>query len=1060
MPDNTAAMPDQAAAPAPAESAPAKPIGPGDHLFLVDGSSFVYRAYYQSMNQDAKYNYRSDGLPTGAVRLFSTKLYQFILEGAVGIRPTHMAIIFDKAEATFRNAIYPEYKANRKAAPDDLVPQFPLMREAVKAFGLTPIEQSGYEADDLIATYARQAEAAGADVLIISADKDLMQVVTPKVLFYDFESGARGRPGYRPERKIDVAGVIEHFGVPPEKVVDIQALVGDTSDNVPGVPGIGVKTAAQLLAEYGDLDTLLARAGEIKQPKRRENILAFAEQAKVSRQLVQLDGAVAVETPLDAFALPKFDPRRLMTFSKAMELFTLTKRVAEASGIDPALVDADPRLRAAGGAGTAAGLGQVGSMVNGWTRGVVAMPPPDSGEPDADDEPVAPELPEGVDTSLAPRPAAWAGGDLFGLPAPPPATGDEPPFYRPVEAATQAVANAVSRIDRGAYETITGMDRLTAFIAAAERAGQVALAVIGSAADPMRGEICGIAFAIAPGQSAYIPLGHRSRADDLLGEGLAAGQIPAAEALARLRPLLEDPGVLKIGHDVKAAMTLLARQGIALHPADDIMLMSYALDAGRGGSDFVALAERWLGHQPTALKELVGSGRNAITFDLVPVEAATPYAAELPDLAMRLWAVLRPRLAADRVTTVYQTLERPLVPVLAAMERHGIAIDRQILSRQSHDFAQKLARLEAEIAEVAGGPFNVGSPKQLGDILFGKLQLPGGRKTKTGAWSTDADVLEELAAEGHPLPRLILDWRQISKLKSTYTDALPGYINPDTNRVHTSFALASTSTGRLSSLEPNLQNIPVRTEEGRQIRTAFVPEPGNLLVSADYSQIELRVLAHVADIPQLRQAFADGLDIHAMTASEMFNTPIEGMDPLVRRRAKAINFGIIYGISAFGLANQLGIPRSEAKDYIDRYFLRFPGIRGYMEATKAYCREHGYVQTIFGRKAHYPSIGSRNVAERSFNERAAINAPIQGSAADIIRRAMIRMPAALSAAGLSARMLLQVHDELVFEVPEAEVERTIPVIREIMEQAPEPAVRLAVPLHVDARAGGNWEAAH
>ncbi len=1101
--------------------APFRPVGPGDHVFLVDGSSFVYRAYYQSMNQDAKYNYRSDGLPTGAVRLFATKLYQFILEGAVGIRPTHLAIIFDKAEKTFRNQLYADYKANRRAAPDELIPQFPLMREAVRAFGLAPIEQAGYEADDIIATYAGEVERAGADALIISSDKDLMQIVTDKVVFYDFESGLKGRPGYRPERKIDIAGVIDYFGVAPARVVDVQALVGDTSDNVPGVPGIGIKTAAQLLAEFGSLDALLERAEEIKQPKRRENIVAHRDQARISRQLVTLDRDAKVDTPLAGSFLPELDPRRLIAFSKAIELFTLTKRVAENSGVDADTVEADPRLRAVGrGVATALPPGATPSSPYGRGKpGVDADTAPSDGETlrndnaallaDASDLAIgaaetSPPSGEGraggnagagsgADTGGSvgvggsaphsqPLPAAgggrgdgddaatqtpdagtgtrWrAGGDLFRRTDLPAAIGDEPVALSPANAAAEAGA-AKAAFSPATVETITTAGRLDAWIADVLRAGHVAIAVMASTADPMQAELCGIGLALAPDRAAYLPLGHRDRADDLLGGGLAAGQLDAAATIAQLKPLLEDPAVLKVGHDLKPAWLLLARHGIKVAPYDDLLLMAYALDAGRAGVGLAFLAERWLGHAPKPLKDLLGGGKSAITFERVAVADAAAYGADAAATAVALWPMLKARLAAEKVTTVYETLERPLVPVLAAMERAGIMVDRQILSRQSHDFAQRMARLEAEINDLAGEPFNIGSTKQIGEVLFGKLGLPGGRKTKTGAWSTDADVLDDLAAQGHALPARILDWRQVSKLKSTYTDALPGYVHPETGRVHTSYALGATSTGRLSSSEPNLQNIPVRTEEGRQIRTAFVAAPGSRLISADYSQIELRVLAHMADIPQLRQAFADGLDIHAMTASEMFGVPVQGMPADVRRRAKAINFGIIYGISAFGLANQLGIPRGEAKDYIDRYFQRFPGIRDYMETTKTFAREHGYVKTLFGRKAHYPAIRAGNVAERAFNERAAINAPIQGTAADIIRRAMIRMPAALADAGLSARMLLQVHDELVFETPEAEVEATLPVVARVMEAAPEPAVRLVVPLQVDARAADNWEAAH
>jgi len=995
-------------------------LGPGDHVFLVDGSSFVFRAYFQSINQDAKYNYRSDGLPTGALRLFTTKLYQFLREGAVGIVPTHFALVLDKTEQTFRKEIYADYKANRRDPPEDLVPQFPLMREAIRAFGLEPIEKEGYEADDIIATYVDEAKAAGAEVLIISSDKDLMQLVTEKVLFYDFESGAKGRPGYRPERKIDIAGVIDYFGVPPEKVVDVQALVGDTSDNVPGVPGIGVKTASQLIIEYGDLETLLARAEEIKQPKRREALIGFAEQARLSKRLVQLDHGVETGTPLAAHRLPEIDPNRLLAFLKAMELTTLTKRVSEAFSVDPATVEADAKLKSA--------------KAPAWTgaTGEGALPGATTAEPS---EPtVQPSLPD-----IAPAVA-----------------GDGSPATRVTQGS--AAANAVP-IDPKAYETVTDLKRLDAWVKEARALGRVAIAAQMSVADPMRAEIVGLALATAPGKAAYVPIGHRSGDGDLLGGGLIKEQIAARDALAgeRLGGLFSDPSILKIGHDVKPLVVVLARHGVRLTPTDDTMLFAYALD---GENSFTTLAEKWLGYTPIEFKTIAGSGRATLTIDRVPLDRATEFSAEDADVALRLWLTLKPRLVAERMVNLYETLERPLVPVLAGMEARGIKVDRQILSRMSGEFSQKLAGFEAEIYEHAGEQFNIGSPKQLGDILFGKFNLPGGTKTKTGAWSTGASVLEDLAVEGNLLAARILDWRQLSKLKSTYTDLLPGFIHPETQRVHTSYALASTTTGRLSSSDPNLQNIPVRTEEGRRIRTAFIAEKGMKLLSADYSQIELRLLAHMADIPALRQAFAEGLDIHAMTASEMFNVPIAGMPAEVRRRAKAINFGIIYGISAFGLSNQLGIPREDAGAYIKKYFERFPGIRGYMDAMKAKVKSDGFVTTLFGRKVHFPQAHSRNPAERAFVERAAINAPLQGSAADIIRRAMVRLEPALEAAGLHARMLLQVHDELIFEVPEEEVEATRPIVTAVMEKAAEPAVMLNVPLQVDARAAANWDEAH
>ncbi|MEP9349924.1 DNA polymerase I [Xanthobacter sp. KR7-225] len=994
-----------------------RPVQPGDHVFLVDGSSFVFRAYFQSINQDRKYNFRSDRLPTGAVRLFCTKLFQFVRDGAVGITPTHLAIIFDKSEDSFRKELYPAYKANRSDPPEELIPQFPLMREAVRAFGLIPVEQARYEADDLIATYTEQAVKAGADVLIVSADKDLMQLIGPKVAMYDPASGESGGRGARPERRIGVGEVLEYFGVPPEKVTDVQALAGDSTDNVPGVPGIGVKTAAQLIADFGDLETLLARAGEIKQPKRRESLIANQEAARISKQLVTLVRDVALEVPLDDLVLEAPDARQLIAFLKAMEFTTITRRVAEAYGVEAGAVDPDPRLAPSGGL---------------FAPGA---------EPEAEAAPLAGDAGAAPDGTAA---EAKAAGKLS--PA--------------ALASARAQAARAMPVDRKAYRTVTDLGELKAWCAKAADQGYVAFDTETNSLDPMQADLVGVSLALGPNAACYIPLLHQGAGDGLFSEGLLPGQIPSHEAIAALKGVLEDEGVLKIGHNVKYDQLVLARHGIAVAPIDCTMCMSYALDAGRNGHGMDELSVLHLGHQPIAFTEVAGKGKGQITFDKVALQAATDYAAEDADVTLRLWQVLKPRLAAEGRTTVYETLERPLIGVLARMEARGIAIDKAMLARLSSEFAQGAARVEDEIAELAGERLNVGSPKQMGDILFGRMGLPGGTKTATGMWSTKATALEELAEAGHKLPQKILEWRQLAKLRSTYTDALPNYVHPQTRRVHTSYALAATTTGRLSSSDPNLQNIPVRTEEGRRIRRAFVAEEGNLLISADYSQIELRLLAEIAEIPALRQAFQEGLDIHAMTASEMFGVPVKDMPGEIRRRAKAINFGIIYGISAFGLANQLSIPREEAGQYIKRYFERFPGIRDYMEETKTFCREHGYVETLFGRRCHYPDIAAKNPSIRAFNERAAINARLQGTAADIIRRAMVRMEDALAQAKLSARMLLQVHDELVFEVPEGEAEATLPVVRHVMESAPAPAVALAVPLKVDGRAARNWEEAH
>jgi DNA polymerase I len=744
---------------------------------------------------------------------------------------------------------------------------------------------------------------------------------------------------------------------------------------------------------------------------------------------VLLDDKVKLDVPLDELAVHEPDARKLIAFLKAMEFSTLTRRVAEYAQIDPADIAAE------------------GGATNGGGSAKTAASPA----------------------------AAHASGDLFGgSPDKAPASAAQPRKAEGnknkdnVVLTPQALAAARAeearklKVDRNAYQTVRSLDQLSDWVARIHNKGHFAFEAKTASDDPMQAEICGIALALGPNDACYIPLGHKQSGDGsgLFAAGLAPDQIGTSDALDALRPLLESAGILKIGFNIKFCAVLLAQHGIVIRNAEDVQLMSYALDAGRHAHGLDALAEGWLGHAMLTYGELIGSGKGKLSFDQVAIDRATAYAAEDADVLLRLWRVLKPRLVAERMTAVYETLERPLIAVLARMERRGISIDRQVLSRLSGEFAQTAARVEAEIQEIAGEPINVGSPKQLGDIIFGKMGLPGGSKTKTGAWSTSAQVLDELAEQGHEFPKKILEWRQVSKLKSTYTDALPTYVHPQTHRVHTTYALAATTTGRLSSNEPNLQNIPVRTEDGRKIRRAFIASPGHKLVSADYSQIELRLLAEIADIPVLKQAFQDSLDIHAMTASEMFGVPIKDMPSEVRRRAKAINFGIIYGISAFGLANQLGIPREEASAYIKKYFERFPGIRAYMDATRDFCRANGYVETLFGRKCHYPDIKASNASVRSFNERAAINARLQGTAADIIRRAMVRMEDALKAKKLSAQMLLQVHDELIFEVPDDEVAATLPVVQHVMQDAPFPAVLLSVPLHVDARAANNWDEAH
>jgi DNA polymerase-1 len=916
-----------------------------------------------------------------------------------------MAVIFDYSGKTFRSDFYPDYKAHRPPPPEDLIPQFPLTRAATKAFGIPSIEMDGWEADDIIATYACMARDAGGKVTIVSMDKDLMQLVEPDGSIRLLDTIPR--PGQPPLRWIGPVEVMDKFGVTPDKVIEVQALCGDAVDNVPGIPGIGVKTAAELINTYGDVETLLANAHEIKQPKRRENIIANAESARVSKRLVTLTREVPVELPLDALAREPLEAKRLIPFLKALEFTTFTKRIATVLDADIEAFEPDPEFAAI--------------------------------------KPTAVGFDNAAKAEARAQRIADGGGEAALVAH---------------AAAVHAKIRAIP-IDVAAYETIADRATLDRWIADIYLVGHVAVDTETTGVNNQTADLVGISFAIEPGKAAYLPLAHTTGDGDLLeAGGLVAGQLPIREALEALKPLLEDKSILKIGHHFKYDLGLFARYGIDVTPVDDTILLSYALDGARFNS-LGELAEHWLGHAGIPITELIGTGRNQKDFSAVDLPAATRYAAEDADLTLRLWHVLKPRLPAENATTLYETLERPLAPVLARMEGRGISIDRQILSRLSGDFAQRAAALEALAHEMAGEKFNLGSPRQLGEILFGKMGLPGGTKTRTGQWSTTASTLEDLAEkEGVPLAKVIVDWRQLTKLMGTYTDALPTYINPRTGRVHTTYSQHSVLTGRLSSNDPNLQNIPVRTEDGRKIRSAFVASPGHKLISADYSQIELRILAHIADIQALKDAFEEGLDIHAMTASEMFGVPVEGMPSEIRRRAKAINFGIIYGISAFGLANQLGIERGEAGDYIKAYFERFPGIQDYMAEQRRKVKADGFVETIFGRKVLFPNANSSHPAERSFVERASINAPIQGSAADIIRRAMIRMEPALARARIAADMLLQVHDELIFEVDQGTEADAMPVIAAVMENAAMPAVNLSVPLKVDAHAAHNWDEAH
>jgi DNA polymerase-1 len=904
-------------------------------LVLIDGSGFIFRAFHALPPMT-----RPDGTPVNAVFGFCNMLARLLREHT----GSHLAVIFDAGRHTFRTRLYPAYKAQRPAPPPELVPQFALVREATEAFGVPSIDAVDWEADDLIAAYTRAAEDAGGETVIVSSDKDLMQLIRPGVSLLDPIK----------QKPIGPAEVFEKFGVAPEKLIDLQALMGDAVDNVPGVPGIGPKTAAQLLGEFGDLDAVLAAAPAMKPSKRRDALIENAEAARLSRQLVTLREDAPLSRPLAALAVAAPDRERLAAWLAAQDFRSLRQRL----GLD-------------------------------------------------------------APASAAPTPATSA-----------------------------APRAPESQLGFGPYETVSDADTLARWIAEAEARGHLALDTETDGLNALRARLIGVSLATAPGRACYLPLRH---------EGAATALTPEV-ALAALAPLLADASVLKILQNAKFDLAVLAGAGVPeITPIDDTMLISYAQAAGAHGHGMDELAHLHLGHRPISYDEVTGTGRARLAFAAVPLERATAYAAEDADVTLRLWHRLRPALRANQALALYEQIERRLIPVLLAMEREGVLVDAAELSRISVEFAARMAEMERDIHALAGRPFNLASPKQLGEVLFDELKLSGGKRMKTGAWGTDAAVLQSLAEDGHEIPARILAWRQLAKLKSTYADALVTQINPATGRVHTSFAMAVTSTGRLSSTDPNLQNIPVRSEEGGRIRRAFIAAPGHLLISADYSQIELRLLAHVADLPSLKDSFARGEDIHARTASEVFGVPMAGMDALTRRRAKAINFGIIYGISAFGLARQLGTTPGEARLYIDAYFARYPGIRAYMERMKNLAREQGYVQTPLGRRCYIPGINDRNAARRAYAERQAINAPLQGGAADVIKRAMVRLAPALAGAGLAARLLLQVHDELLLEAPATEAEATAALVGEVMREA----AALSVPLVVATGIGANWaEAAH
>lgn len=934
-------------------------FGRDHHLLLVDGSGYIFRAFYMAERSlRPQQRYRSDGVPVGALHFFCNMLFKDVLESP--LEPTHTAVVFDHSAVTFRNDIYPEYKAHRPPAPEDLVPQFASIREATRAFNLPCLELKGFEADDIIATLARQGQAAGGKVTIISSDKDLMQLVGGSVTMFDSMKSVH----------IDREYVLTRFGVYPELVVDVQALTGDSTDNIPGAPGIGAKTAPVLINEFGSLDALLENAGQIPQKKRRETLIGFADQIRMCRELVRLRDDVPLEWNLGEFALRQPVPETVFSFLLEQEFRTIVRRAARFLKVDP------------------------------------------------------PELPD----------------------------------RKPVAGETGSYSPAKAEFDPDSYECVQDDVALDRWLAEIAEHGHVAVDTETTSLDEMQAELVGISLCCRPGAACYIPVGHRAP-DSLLVEpsDSRSGQLDRDHVLERLKPMLTDPSILKIGQNIKFDIKIFSRYGIEMNPVDDTMLLSYALHSGLHNLGMSVLSERYLEHKPIPIEELIGKGRKAIPFQQTEIADATRYAAEDADITLRLWQKLKPQLSGNRVTTTYETLDRPLIPVLVRMERDGILVDSDRLHLLSHQFGTGLQRLEEEVYSEAGQTFNIGSPMQLGRVMFDDMKLPsGGERTQRGH-KTSARILEDLAADGHRLPGLVLEWRHLSKLRSTYTESLPGYINPATGRVHTSYRIAGANTGRLASTDPNLQNIPIRTAEGKSIREAFVASDGHKLVSLDYSQIELRVLAHTADIHALKEAFRAGQDIHAMTASQVFDVPLEEIGQSVRRRAKAINFGVIYGISAFGLARNLGIPRHEAQEFISRYFARFPGIRGYMDDIVSYAKENGYVRTLFGRRIHTPAIG-KGGPQGQFAQRAAINAPIQGSAADIIRRAMIRLPSAI--AHLPARMLLQVHDELVFEVQDDAVEEFVTVAGQVMELADRPALAIEPRLVVDAGVADNWAAAH
>ena len=926
------------------------------HIYLVDGSTYIFRAYHALPPLTRK----SDGFPVGAISGFCNMLDKLIRDEKQRNNLTHLLVVFDASGKTFRNDIYPDYKANRSSPPEDLIPQFPVIRDATNAFNVPHVELLGYEADDLIASYTKAALSKGMQVTIVSSDKDLMQLVGNGACMLDTMKN----------RTINEPEVIEKFGVKPNRVIDVQSLAGDSIDNVPGVPGIGIKTAALLINEYGDLEKLIENASKIKQTKRRESVMEFADQARISRELVTLKDDIELPIPIEDIQIQSIEPKKLISFLKAMEFRTLTEKKAKEFNLSSEKIDTQE-----------------------------------------------------IKLNFTPKEDVYE---------------------------TKAPLEDIKKFDYDLYFTIQNIDQLNEWKEKISEKGYVAIDTETDSLNAIEANLIGFSFAISNNEACYIPIKHLEKNP----------QIELNQALVILKEIMEDQSILKILHNKKYDGLVLQKYGISIAPYDDTMLISYSIGSGGIRHNLDALAKNYLSHNALSFKEIAGTGKNQKVFNEIDISTASKYAAEDADITLRLWKLLKPKLAEDRLSSVYETIERPLAKIIMEMEKHGVSVDEKILNKLSEKFASKIKKIEEKCFEVVGVEFNLGSPKQVGEILFDKLGIKGGKKTPSGSWSTDADTLTFLASNGNALPKLLLEWRGLSKLKSTYTDALPTFINKKTNRIHTSYAMSSTSTGRLSSSDPNLQNIPIRNEDGREIRSAFIAEEGSSLISADYSQIELRIIAHMANDNNLKQAFKEKIDIHSLTASEVFGVPLKDMNNEIRRRAKAINFGIIYGISAFGLSNQLDISRSEASDYIRSYFEKFPSIKDYMETTKEFAKDNGFVKTLFGRKCIIDSSMSRGPGGKAFMDRAAINAPIQGTAADIIKRAMIKIPQTLKKENLSSKMIMQVHDELIFETKDEDVEKTINLVKNEMSNAHKPIIELSVDLEVEAAFGKNWDQAH